>query len=135
MLPTGRDMILVGDFNSIIDKRDSTNQNKTNRASATLICGCDLRDVWDTTQNQKGYILYAHKAVSRMDRIYVTARLHTRKSGVERVAAWFTDHLEVVLRMAIDAPLSLRGRSYWRMNYSLLQIEAFEKEIDDQWRT
>jgi hypothetical protein len=65
----------------------------------------------------------------------VTARLHTRKSGVERLAAWFTDHLEVVLWMAIDAPLPLQGRSYWRMNYSLLQSEAFEKEIDDQWRT
>lgn len=62
MPPARRDTILAGDFNSVIDKRDSTSQNNTSRALATLIRGCDLRDVWDTIQNQTGYIFYAHKA-------------------------------------------------------------------------
>jgi hypothetical protein len=54
---------------------------------------------------------------------------------VERVAAAFIDHLAVVLLQAIDAPLPIRGRGYWRMNSYLLQSEALRKEIYDQWHT
>jgi endonuclease/exonuclease/phosphatase family metal-dependent hydrolase len=97
MPPASRDMILAGDFNSTIDKRDSTSQNSTSRALATLIRGCDLCDMWDSAQNRTGYTCYASKAASRIDRIYVTARLYSRKTGVKRVAAAFTDHVAVVL--------------------------------------
>jgi len=135
MTPARRDMILAGDFNTTINKSDSTGQNNTGRALATLTRGCYLCDVWDTAQNSTGYMYYVPKAASTIDRIYVTARLYTRKTGVERVAAAFTDNLAAVLRLAIEAPLPVRGRSYWRMNSSLLQSEAFGKEIDEQWHT
>jgi hypothetical protein len=76
---------------------------------------------------------YATKSASRIDRIYVTKRLYSRKTGVERVAAAFTDHLAVILRLAIEAPLPVDGRSYWKMNSSLLQSQTLGKDIDDQW--
>ena len=128
-------MILAGDFNSTIDKHGSTSQNNTSRALATLIRGCDLFDVWDTTQNRTGYTYSASNTASIIDGIYVLKRLYSRKTGVERVATAFTNHLAVVLRLVIDAPLPIRGRSYWRMNSSLLQSEALGKETDDQWHT
>lgn len=125
--PVHRNVILAGDFNAIIDKRDSTSQNNISRALKALISGSDLCDVWDTTQHRNGYTYYSHNAASRIDRIYVTERLYSRKTGVERVAAAFTDHMAVILRLAIEVPLPVRGRSYWRMNSSLLRSEAFEK--------
>jgi len=130
-----RDMLLTGEFKSTIDKSDSTSQNNTRRALATLIRGCYLCDVWDTAQNRTGYTYYDPKAASTIDRIYVTVRLYTRKTGVEHVAAAFTDNLAVVLWLAIDTPLPVRGSGYWRMSSSLLQSEAFRKEIDDKWHT
>jgi len=66
MPPTARDMILTGEFDSTIDKSDSTGQNNTNRALATLIRGCYLCDVWDTAQNRTGYTYYVPKAASRI---------------------------------------------------------------------
>jgi endonuclease/exonuclease/phosphatase family metal-dependent hydrolase len=86
MQPVCRDIILAGDFNSIIDKRYSTSQTNISRALATLIGGRNLCDVWDTVKNRNGYTYYASKAASRLDRIYVTKRLYSRKTGVERVA-------------------------------------------------
>jgi hypothetical protein len=133
MPPVHRDVILAGDFNAIVDKHDSTSQNNISRALKTLISGCELCDVWDATQNPHGYTYYAHNAASQIDRIYVTKRLYSWKTGVERVAAAFTDHMAVVLRLAIEIPLPVRGRSYWKMNSSLLRSEAFETEIDVQW--
>ena len=52
---------------------------------------------------------------------------------METVAAAFTDHLTVVLRIAIDTPLTLRGRVYWRMNVSLLSEKNFKSILQKQW--
>jgi len=38
-----------------------------------------------------------------------------------------------VLRLTIDAPLPVRGRSYWKINSSLLKSETFDTEIGVQW--
>ena len=92
-----------------------------------------MSDVWETTQNRHGYTYYANNTASRIDRIYVTQRLYSRKTGVERVAAAFTDHMAVVLRLRVDVPLPVRGRSYWKMSSSLLRSETFDTEIGVQW--
>jgi len=133
MPPVRRETILAGDFNAIIDKNDSRSQKNISRALKTFISGCALSDAWEITQNRHGYTYYANNTASRLDRIYVTQRLYSRKTGVERVAAAFTDYKAVVLRLTIDVPLPVRGRSYWKMNSSLLRSETFDTEIDVQW--
>jgi hypothetical protein len=65
--------------------------------------------------------------------MYVTKHLRTRKTGVETVATAFTDHFAVVLRLAIDAPLPLRGRGSWKINVSLLQDATFMSVVKKQW--
>jgi hypothetical protein len=50
----------------------------------------------------------------------------SKKQGVETVAATFTDHLAVVLHIAINTTLTLRGRGHWRMNVSLLRDKNFQ---------
>jgi hypothetical protein len=52
---------------------------------------------------------------------------------VETVASAFSDHLAVVLRIAIDTPLTSRGRGYWRMNVSFLRETNFRSIIQTQW--
>jgi len=46
------------------------------------------------------YTHYTPTGASRIDRIYVTTKIMFKKEGVETVAAAFTDHLTVVLRIA-----------------------------------
>jgi hypothetical protein len=52
---------------------------------------------------------------------------------VETIAIAFTDHFAVILRISIDAPLTLRGRVYWKMNVSLLQDATFMSVVTTQW--
>jgi hypothetical protein len=62
----------------------------------------------------------------------------TRKTGIETVAAAFTDHNAIILRIAIDTPLPTRGRGYWKMNTNLLQEKTFceKREVEwENWKT
>jgi hypothetical protein len=45
--------------------------------------------------------------------------------GIETVAAVFTDHHAVILRIAINTPLTMRGRGYWKMNVALMREKHF----------
>jgi len=51
-----------------------------------------------------------------------------------KLAAAFTDHFAVVLRIAIDAPVVSRGKGYWRMNTSLLKDATFKHVIQTHWK-
>jgi hypothetical protein len=84
------------------------------------------------------YTHYTPTGAPRIDRIYVTRNILSKKQGVETVAAAFTDHFSVVLRIAIDTPLTVRGRGYWRMILSLLNDTNFCSIMQTQrakWKT
>jgi endonuclease/exonuclease/phosphatase family metal-dependent hydrolase len=105
-------MILAGDFNCILDTVDSTGHKNFSRALSSIVSGYRLHHVWDASRSRHGYTYYAPRTASRLDRIYVTQLLLSRKQGVETTAAAFTDHLAVVLRMAIEKPIPSAGRGY-----------------------
>jgi exonuclease III len=127
LLPTSqRDMILAGDFNCVLDSVDCMGTANYSRALENLITGSALHDVWDRNNSRHGYSYYAPNAASRLDRIYVTARLHSQKKGVEKVATAFTDHCAVLSCLATDKIPPVRGRSYWHMNVSYGQEKAFQ---------
>ena len=79
------------------------------------------------------YTHYAPQTAFRLDRIYVTHHLLSRKQGVETVASAFMDHLAVVLRLAIDILIPATGRGYWRMNVSYLHEKTFHDNLTMQW--
>jgi hypothetical protein len=65
---------------------------------------------------------------------YVTYHLITRKQGVETVALAFTDHLAVILRLAIDSQLPVRGKGYWKMNTFYLHEMASRNVFKEHWQ-
>jgi hypothetical protein len=52
---------------------------------------------------------------------------------VETIAAAFTDHLAVVLRLAIEKPIPSAGRGYWKMNVSYLHDKTFRDDLTTRW--
>jgi len=46
----------------------------------------------------------------RIDRVYTKKEMSDKKIGVETVTAAFTDHLSVVMRLSVDAPIVRRGK-------------------------
>jgi hypothetical protein len=126
-------MILAGDFNCHIDKADSTGAINYSRALNNIIHGLGLIDGWDTTKTRGGYTHYTAKSASRIDRIYGTIAVMSRKTGIEMLAAAFTDHNAVIIRIAIDTPLPTRGRGYWKMNAQLIKEETFCEKLKLEW--
>ena len=92
-----------------------------------------LFDVWEATQPRNVYTHYTPTGASRIDRIYVTENLIIRKQGVATVAAAFTDHLAVILRLSIEVPLARREKGYWRMNVSFLGESTFQNKLRTYW--
>jgi exonuclease III len=130
---THNTVILAGDFNCNIDKTDSTGAINYSRALNNIIQGLGLIDGWETTQTRGGYTHYTAKSASRIDRIYATTSVMKRKTGIETLAAAFTDHNAAIIRIAIDTPLPTRGRGYWKMNIQLLQDKTFWGKLQHEW--
>ena len=79
------------------------------------------------------YTHFTSTGASRIDRIYVTRNLRTKQRGVETLAAAFTDHFAVSLRLSLDASSTLRGKGYWKMNISYFSEPDFQQTIKGIW--
>jgi len=90
--------------------------------------------MWEVTPERGIYTHYSRQEASRLDRIYVTRNLRDRKKGIETVVAAFTDHLAVVLSIALDVDIIRRGRSFWKMNAKLMQDAHFQDQLSQQWK-
>jgi len=56
-----------------------------------------------------------------------------QKQGIETMAAAFTDHMAVVLRIATDDPIMIHGTGYWTMNTTLRRQNAVQQNLQIQW--
>jgi hypothetical protein len=52
---------------------------------------------------------------------------------VETVAAAFTDHLSVVMRLSVDILIVRRGKGLWQTNASILSEEDFKRRLQQKW--
>jgi len=130
---TPTDMIMAGDFNCVTSSIDSTGHCNRSRALERLIHGLDLEDAWDATPNRQIYTHYTSTGAARLDRIYVTEEVRRQKQGVETIVAAFTDHLAVLLRVAMSTPITHRGKGRWTMNISYLKEVPFQDKIKESW--
>jgi exonuclease III len=111
LLPsTDTDMILAGDFNCIIDKTETTGSGSYSRALKIWVRGLGLSDGWNSLTTQGGYTHFTARSATILDRIYLTERLATRKTGIETLPAAFTDHMAVIIRIAINTSTDARER-------------------------
>jgi len=96
-------MVLAGDFNCVLTPSEFTGSFNVSRALTRLVTGLDLVDVWDVNQGRMMYTHYTAQGASRLERICLSRQLLKSKHGVESIAAAFTDHLTVMLRVSISA--------------------------------
>jgi hypothetical protein len=126
-------MILAGDFNCVISNADCRGQGNYSKALERLVRGLDLRDAWDATPEGTIFTHYTYKDASRNDRIYITENF--KRTQQEAVAAAFTDHMAIVLRLSIDIPCVTLGKGHWRMNVSYLREPHFQRRLQEAWET
>ena len=122
-------MIVGGVFNCILNQKDSTGHFNYSRALDGLVHGIELRDMWQSDPPEKGYTHYSLMGATRIDRICTTKDMSTKKVGVETLAAAFTEHLAVILRLSVEVPIIQRGRGLWKMNTSLFDEELVKEKL------
>ena len=127
------DILLGGDFNCVLEGRDSTGRGSYSRSLNTLIHGYSMSDAWNSRTDTTAYTHYTAHGAARLDRFYLTAGLLRRKTGMATVAAAFTDHLAVVLRISMSAPLLRRGRGTWKLHSDILTSTPAMEVIQHHW--
>jgi hypothetical protein len=98
-----------------------------------MVKNLGLKDVWSTSNHRTGFTCYGTRTASRIDRIYDTKNLYEQKTAVETMATAFSEHHAVILRLPIETPFPLRGRSYWKMNISYLNENNWMEEFQTHW--
>ena len=83
---------------------------------------------------QRAYTHYTHTGAARLDRIYISEDLSCNKQGAETIAAAFTDHLAVLIRIKLATTMLLRGKGRRCMNTSLLKDMSFQRKFRNSWR-
>jgi hypothetical protein len=51
------------------------------------------------------------------------------------LAAAFTDHHAVIIRLAVSAPLATRRRGLWKLNLTIMKAKTFSDQFRDAWET
>ena len=129
-------MIIGGDFNCVIATSDTTGHYDHSRALAELNHGFCTQGYIATKSYKTHKPTYTHYSISvatRIDRIYTTQELLEKKLGIEIVAAAFTDHHAVLLRLAVDMPIPRMGRGRWKMNNAMFRGKRIEESINTKW--
>ena len=90
-------------------------------------------DVWDASLNAQAFTHYTPTDVARLDRIYVSDSIRKNNQGFETLAAPFTDHLAVLLRVQLSIPFTHRERGRWCMNTSYLAESHFRDKLKIEW--
>ena len=126
-------MIVGGYFNCVLARTDVTDHLNYSLTLNELVQVFDLVDMWATAPKRGVYTHYTRHGVSRLDRIYVSRNLSGRKCGTEAIMTAFTDHLAVVLRIALNVTTVRPGRYYWKMNAALLRETPFLETLRQRW--
>jgi hypothetical protein len=84
--------------------------------------GLALTDTWQGNNTHNVYTHYSVSGTARINRIYATQELLTRKLGVEVIVAPFTHHLAI--RM---------GRGLWKIDSAVLIENAYKEKLITLW--
>jgi len=125
---------MAGDFNCVISQADCTGKPNMSRALEKITKGIRLYDVCEKHPHTTAYTHYTNFGASRIDRIYITEALINQKQAVETVAAAFSDHFAVTLRLKLDGTRMMQKDRVWRKNITLLEESTFQETIKEQWK-
>jgi len=118
-------MKIGGDFNCVITS-DTTGHYNHSRAVAELIHGFALKDTWKQNPTKPIYTHHSISGATRNYRIHTTQELLEKKLGIEIIAAAFTDHHAVLLRLAVDTPILRMGGGRWKMNTAMFRDKRIQ---------
>ena len=121
-----------GDWNCVLSDRDTTSDNfSISKALLNTVRNLNLKDAWHLKHRHIEYTYVRNNYGSRIDRVYVKD-LSTCITNIKVTHVNFSDHSCVQTELNLpDIPK--KGKSYWKMNTSLLDKEVIKEKFRTEW--
>lgn len=128
--------IIGGDFNCIINRRDSNARTFNFCAGLrSVLISLNLKDVWDELHPDIIHFTFARGPVtSRLDRFYTSNALLKDLYSIEVVPVAFSDHHAVICKYKINTLEKVRthGRGIWKINDHLIHNVELQRNYSDE---
>ena len=134
---TGRNLVVVGDFNAIIHKYDRLEKGiqsgKRNQHLAALVEAHQLVDVWlENNEKGTGHTLIYPGGSSRIDQVYITSNSRNQVCGTELIRVPFSDHACIRMRLNTSSRASSKKRhstELWKFNSAVLEEREYLETV------
>ena len=126
-------MIMGGDWNSILSKNDSSKPSSScySKAFKSLINTLKYKDIFLSNKQKPKYTFYKNNYAARLDRIYLNSLLQNINDTITYPVS-FSDHLCVCVSLQVSTQIQI-SRPRWRLNVSLLKNELVQENFNRQW--
>ena len=133
MQNTSMNMVLGGDWNCILSDKDSSNPNNSNLSKSlkSIVNIFKLKDVHNLVPKIPEYTYVKQNYASRLDRIYLSDSIF-KNLNMKTVPLSFTDHSGVLLDFKLENLVEF-GKSYWKLNCSLLKDIGIKEDFTVLW--
>lgn len=126
-------VVLGGDFNSVVDARDSTGNSNYSASLRHTLQHLQLVDVWAALRrSQSGYTYITHNSASRIDRLYVSRSLRNQLRSTNTHVCSFTNHKALTLRLCLPHMGVEHGRGFWSIRPQILSTDNIA-EFELSW--
>ena len=125
--------IIGADWNCIISNKDSSEPKHSNFSNSLkqIVSVLKLKDVHNLVQRVPEYTYMRKNYAVRLDRIYMADLIANVKDS-KTLAISFSDHSCFMCDVKLDNVLQI-GKSYWKLNISLLEDLAVKEDFKNQW--
>ena len=126
-------LIIGGDFNSVVSMKDCTNENYKSLLSKglkELTNKLKLKDIMKDKIGAVEYTYIRNNYGSRIDKIFVKS-LHQNISKCQTIPLSFSDH--TMVNCTIKITDLERGRGMWKLNTNILKYEEVQDNFNKLW--
>ena len=121
-----------GDWNCVLSERDKNSENVViSKSLMNLVRTLNLKDIWFLKHRHTEYTYVRNNFGSRIDRAYVNG-LSSYIVNVKHVNINFSDHSGLYVELNLPNLPNI-GKSYWKMNVSLLKDENIKDNFKLKW--
>ena len=139
----GGRFLWAGDFNAVLSGAETTGTAHPCSTLKKIVNDMGLTDVWRQLRpGEPGYTYVAPQGAcaSRLDKVYLSARMRSTAQHVEVVPSSISDHhallctLDFPARPHEDSADSSKPSRSWKVDPAVLQHEAFVSELGERWK-
>lgn len=130
-------VVLIGDFNCIIKRKDSRNNTQLCPSLGRLVESLKFVDIWEHVHgNNVEFTFFRENCATRIDRAYISKEGKPLVHNVKVLPVPFSDHNALICYLKDSSPPShlKQGYGYWKLKTTQLSnenVEQFRLEINN----